>query len=340
MFDGGRRVKVRWIGLGLILLAAVGIGWALYRYHNALERPLPNSAPVVFEIQPGESLSSVAQRLQAQGLLEQGLWLEILAFQQRVAGGIKAGEYEIRPGTTLRGLLNLFVSGKVRQHRFTLVEGWTIGQVLTALQAHPAVQPTLQGVALENLLAELGLPSGHPEGWFFPDTYFFVRGTQDREILCRAYQRMQQVLGEEWTRRDPNLPLKTPYEALILASIIEKETGHRDERARIAGIFIRRLQQNMRLQSDPTVIYGMGDAYQGDIRTPDLRADTPYNTYVHPGLPPTPIALPGRDAIHAVLHPAAGDELYFVAKGDGSHQFSATLKEHNQEVARYQKRRP
>ncbi len=333
-------MKARLLGLGLILLAAAGIGgWELYRYHHALERPLPNSAPVVFEIHPGESLNSVAQRLQAQGLLEQGLWFKILAFQQRAAGDIKAGEYEIGPGTTLKGLLNLFVSGKVKQHKLTLVEGWTIRQVLTALQAHPALQSTLQGVPLENLLAELELPSGHPEGRFFPDTYFFVRGTRDREILRRAYQRMQQVLDEEWTQRDPDLPLKTPYQALILASMLEKETARPDERGRIAGVFIRRLQKGMRLQSDPTVIYGMGDAYRGDIRTPDLRTDTPYNTYVHSGLPPTPIALPGRDAIHAVLHPAAGDELYFVARGDGSHQFSATLKAHDREVARYQKRR-
>lgn len=333
-------MKARWIGLGLILLAAAGSGgWEVYRYRSALEKPLLNSVPVLFEIHPGESINSVSQRLQALGLLEKGRWFEILAFQQRAAGGVKAGEYEIGPGTTLRGLLNLFVSGKVKQHRFTLVEGWTIGQVLTALQSHPALQSTLQGVPLENLLAELELAAGHPEGWFFPDTYFFTRGTQDREILRRAHQRMQQVLNEEWMQRDPDLPLKTPYEALILASIVEKETGRREERGRIAGVFIRRLQKDMRLQSDPTVIYGMGEVYQGDIRTPDLRADTPYNTYVHWGLPPTPIALPGRDAIHAVLHPAAGDELYFVARGDGSHQFSATLKEHNQEVARYQKRR-
>lgn len=332
-------MKLFWHGLVLVLLVAVGSGgWEFYRYRDALKKPLPNSEPVVFEIHPGESLDSVARRLQLRGLVEKGWWLKLLAFENRVVGEIKAGEYELEPGTTLEGLLTLFVSGKVKQHKLTLVEGWTIREVLSALQTHPALRFTLQGVSAENLLAELELPPGHPEGWFFPDTYFFVRGTQDREILRRAYRHMQQILAEEWSRRDPNLPFNTACEALILASIVEKETGRADERARIAGVFIRRLKQNMRLQSDPTVIYGMGEAYRGDIRTQDLRTDSPYNTYLHLGLPPTPIALPGRSAIQAVLHPSSGNELYFVAKGDGRHEFSATLEEHNQKVARYQKR--
>ncbi len=330
-------MKSQWLGWGLILVAAGMLGWEYYRYRSALKEPLPNATSIVFEIQPEESLASIAQRLQLRGLVERGWWLKLLAFEQGSTGKLKAGEYEIGPGTTLKELLHLFVAGKVKQYRLTLVEGWTVGQVLTALQRHPAVQSTLQGVPLENLMAELGLPPGQSEGWFFPDTYFFPRVTSDREILRRAYLRMQQVLAEEWAKRDPDLPLKTPYEALILASIVEKETGRRDEQAKIAGVFIRRLQQNMRLQADPTVIYGMGEAYQGDIRTADLRRDTPYNTYVHSGLPPTPIALPGRAAIHAVLHPARGDTLYFVAKGDGSHEFSATLQEHTQKVIRYQR---
>ncbi len=339
MRGGGSLVtKPFGLGLGLTLLVTVGIGGLeFYCYRSALQKPLPNSAPILFEIQPRESLDSVAQRLQLRGLVEKGWWLKLLAFERGLAGKIKAGEYELEPGTTLEGLLNLFVSGKVKQHKITLVEGWTIRQVLAALQSHPAVQSTLEGVPLENLLAELGLPPAHPEGKFFPDTYFFVRGTQDREILRRAYLRMQQILAEEWKQRAPDLPFRTACEALILASIVEKETGQVEERPRIAGVFVRRLQKNMRLQSDPTVIYGMGEAYQGDIRSQDLHADTPYNTYVHAGLPPTPIALPGRAAIHAALHPSGGDELYFVGKGDGSHEFSVTLKEHNQKVDRYQR---
>ncbi|GAB6067538.1 endolytic transglycosylase MltG [Methylothermus subterraneus] len=328
----------RAFGLGLLLLVAGGIGGLeFYRYRSALAKPLPNGASVVFEVQPKEPLASVAARLQQQGLIEKAWWLKLLAFQRRSAGKLKAGEYEIEPGTTLEGLWTLFVSGKVKQHKITFVEGWTVGQALAALRAHPAVRFTLEGVPLERLLAELGLPPGHPEGQFFPDTYFFVRGTQDREILRRAWERMQAILATEWARRDPDLPFNTAYEALILASIVEKETGRAEERAQIAGVFVRRLQQNMRLESDPTVIYGMGEKYQGDIRTQDLRADTPYNTYVHAGLPPTPIALPGRAAIHAALHPSLGDALYFVAKGDGSHDFSATFEEHMRKVDRYQR---
>ncbi|XSG83684.1 MAG: endolytic transglycosylase MltG [Methylohalobius sp. ZOD2] len=331
-------MKTLLVGLIVIVVAVLGTaGWGVSQYRSALKKPLANAETVVVEIHKGESLKSVAQRFEAQGLLEEKLWLYLLALQQGVSGDIKAGEYEIQPGTTLKGLLDLLVSGKVKQHKLTLIEGWTVKEMLIAMRSTPALQTTLEGISEENLLAELGVPPGHPEGRFFPDTYFFVRGTTDRKILRRAYRRMEQVLDEEWQRRAPDLLLKTPTEALILASIVEKETALRDEQAKIAGVFIRRLQKDMLLQSDPTIIYGMGDAFDGDIRYRDLRADTPYNTYVRSGLPPTPIALPGRDSIHAVLHPEEGDELYFVAKGDGSHVFSATLKAHNRAVARYQK---
>ncbi len=324
------------VGLALLVIAGIG-GWEFARYRGAIQKPLPNSTPIEFEIQAGESLASVARRLQLRGLVEKGWWFELLAFQRLEATKIKAGEYEIQPGMTLKDVLALFVAGKVKQHRITLVEGWTVDQVLAALRSHPAVRFTLEGVPLQELLSALGLPPGHPEGQFFPDTYFFTRGTQDKELLRRAWRRMQKVLAEEWSQRASDLPFNTPYEALILASIVEKETGREEERAKIAGVFVRRLQKNMRLESDPTVIYGMGETYHGDIRTQDLREDTLYNTYLHEGLPPTPIALPGRAALHAVLHPAAGEELYFVAKGDGSHAFSVTLEEHNQKVNRYQR---
>ncbi len=331
--------KLIWAGLLLIVFAVAVAGWQWRQYRQALDRPLALREPVTLEIKRGESLKSVARRLERRGILEDHRPLLWWAFEKKAAGDIKVGEYLLEPGMTPKALLSLLVSGKVRQHRFTIVEGWTVKQALQALQAQSEVKHTLGEVAPGRLLAALGFPPGHPEGRFFPDTYFFTRGTEDREILRRAYRRMERVLAEEWRARAQGLPLKDPYQALILASIVEKETGRREEQPKIAGVFVRRLQKGMLLQSDPTVIYGMGETYQGNIRRHDLRAPTPYNTYVRPGLPPTPIALPGRDALHAVLHPAPGKALYFVAKGDGSHVFSATLKEHNRAVYRYQIRR-
>lgn len=322
--------------VGVFILVVFLAAWQWRIYRQALDTPLALEAPLTLEVKKGESLKSVARRLRQQGILADDRWLLLWALETNRAADIKIGEYRIEPGTTPKSLLTLLVSGKVMQHRITLVEGWTVKQVLAALAAEPALKHTLAPVELDRLLGRLNLPEGHPEGRFFPDTYFFTRGTDEREILRRAYQRMDRVLEEEWQGREKKLPLKTPYEALILASIVEKETGRRDEQSRIAGVFVRRLQKGMLLQSDPTVIYGMGDGYQGNIRRRDLHTATPYNTYVQPGLPPTPIALPGRGAIHAVLHPAAGKALYFVARGDGSHVFSSTLKEHNRAVLRYQ----
>jgi UPF0755 protein len=218
----------------------------------------------------------------------------------------------------------------------TLVEGLTFRQALAAMFADPVLGGDLSRLSGEEIMDCLGRPGEHPEGRLFPDTYRYVRGSSALDLVRRAYARMETVLAEEWERRAEGLPLGTPYEALILASIVEKETGLAAERPQIAGVFVRRLQQGMKLQSDPTVVYGMGAAFDGDIRRSDLGADTPYNTYIHAGLPPTPIALPGREAIRAVLHPAPGDSLYFVAKGDGSHAFSATLEEHNRAVRQYQ----
>ncbi len=320
----------------LLGMAASAFGlWQ--QYQQGLQTPLANTRTVTFEVRKGDNLKTVAARLRQKGWLQQPLWLRAWAYQQKAAHKIKAGEYQIPPGTTIKELLAMMVAGKVKQYKITLVEGWTVKQALSAIQAHSAIQHTLYGVPVEKLLEKLDLPVGHPEGRFFPDTYFFVKNTSDREILRRAYAKMAEVLAKEWQARQPDLPLKKPYEALILASIVEKETGKVAEQPQIAGVFIRRLQMGMRLQSDPTVIYGMGNEYQGDIRYRDLRRDTPYNTYVHAGLPPTPIALPGRSALHAVLHPQPGKALYFVANGEGGHVFSATLKEHNRAVARYLK---
>ncbi|BCX82273.1 UPF0755 protein [Methylomarinovum caldicuralii] len=325
------------LGLALLgLVTAGGAAWVWHSYRQALDRPLALERPLRFEVRHGESLRSVAERLHREGVLPQPRWLLWWARQRGEAAAVRAGEYRLTPGLTPKSLLALLVSGRVVQHRVTLVEGWTVQQALQALVAEPALRHTLNDVPLSRLLAELGLPPGHPEGRFFPDTYFFTRGASDRDILRRAYRRMEQVLAEAWAGRASGLPLKTPYEALILASIVEKETARRDEMPKIAGVFIRRLEKGMKLQTDPTVIYGLGAKFGGNLRRRDLETNTPYNTYVHPGLPPTPIALPGRAAIEAALHPAAGKALYFVAKGDGSHYFSATLRQHNRAVARYQ----
>jgi UPF0755 protein len=249
---------------------------------------------------------------------------------------IKAGEYEVPAGTTPPALLDLLISGKVIQRAVTLVEGWTFRQVLAALSEDTRLVKELGKAAPGDVMERLGRSGQHPEGRFFPDTYNFTKGTTDLDILRRAYERMEQVLAQEWEQRREDLPLATPEEAVILASIVEKETGLASERPAIAGVFIRRLELGMKLQTDPTVIYGLGDAFDGNLTRAHLRGDTPYNTYVHPGLPPTPIALPGRQAIHAVLHPEDGDSLYFVAKGDGSHHFSTNLAEHNRAVRQYQ----
>jgi UPF0755 protein len=207
---------------------------------------------------------------------------------------------------------------------------------MEAVRAHPAIDQSLEGLSAEQIMQRLGHAGKHPEGRFFPDTYHFPRGTSDQALLRRAYQAMEQLLATEWPGRAADLPLQSPYEALILASIVERETALASERPEIAGVFVRRLQRGIRLQTDPTVIYGMGEAFAGNITRRDLEQDTPYNTYVHSGLTPTPICMPGRDAVHAVLHPAEGDSLYFVARGDGSHAFSATLTAHNRAVRTYQ----
>ncbi len=226
----------------------------------------------------------------------------------------------------------LLSSGKVIQYSLTLVEGWHIWEVLNAVSDDPVLIKTLSHDQADTLMQQLGLEAEHAEGYFFPDTYYFPRGTTDKEFLIRANKRLFDVLNEEWEQRDEGLPYQTPYEALIMASIIEKETGHPDERSEIAGVFVRRLQKDMKLQTDPTVIYAIGQQFDGDIRKKDLSIDSPYNTYKVKGLPPTPIAIVGREAIHAALHPKDGKTLYFVAKGDGSHYFSETLAEHNKAV--------
>jgi UPF0755 protein len=324
----------------LVLLASLAGGWLAFEYRAFEQTPLkvPESG-VVLDIPPGRSVRGIANDLVDRGLMDHPRFFEWMARRSGASARLQAGEYRIASGTLPGAFIQQLATGKVLQHSLTVVEGWTFAQLLTSIRAHPALRQTLQDQPVTELMAAIGHADEHPEGRFLPDTYHFPRGLTDVQFLQRAYAAMQRVLEREWAGRAEGLPLNTPYEALILASIIEKETGLAEERARIAGVFVRRLQKGMRLQTDPTVIYGMGKAFDGNIRLQDLRTDTEYNTYTRGGLPPTPIALPGVDSVHAALHPAEGDELFFVGRGDGSHQFSVTLEEHNRAVRKYQLKR-
>lgn len=321
----------------VLLLSVVGFaGYVIHWLNAPLDVP---GDEYVYVLAKGGSLSRASRDLDQQGILRHGRWLSLYG---RLSGrtAIHAGEYRLTPADTPRRLLERLERGDVITYQVTLVEGWTFRQALQALRAQEKIRTTLDTPeALEQFLAGLEIPDNHPEGWFFPDTYRYVAGNSDREILTHAHQRMRDVLTTEWENRAGALPYATPYEALIMASIVERETGVPDERGQIAGVFVRRLERNMRLQTDPTVIYGLADAYDGTIRRSHLRQPTPYNTYVIKGLPPTPIALPGLGAIRAALNPEEGTTLYFVAKGDGSHQFSETLEEHNRAVRKYQLQR-
>lgn len=333
-----KRRRKAWLAGFVVLLASVGGGVTAADFFRFLHSPLqlePGS-DVVFTIEPGTPVRRIADRLAEKGLIDRPLYLRATARFTGDATRIQAGEYVLESGITPYRMLEKFVRGDVKQYRLAVIPGWTFDQMMGALRSHDAVEQTLEGLAAGEIMAELGYPDQHPEGRFFPDTYQFSRGRTDREVLARAYDRMQKVLAEEWENRTEGLPLDTPYEALILASIVERETGVPEERARIAGVFVERLERGMRLQTDPTVIYGMGDEYEGDIRYRDLREDTPYNTYTRGGLTPTPIAMPSRAAIHATLHPDRRGEVYFVSTGEGRHVFSKTLKEHNEAVVKYQ----
>lgn len=294
----------------------------------------------IFHIPVGATLQQVSKRLETEGLINSALGFRLLAYLEQQQNSIKAGEYALSPTMTPPELLARFTRGRSMQFPFTIIPGSSVRQVLDNLATSEIFIDDLQGLDLAEISDRVGIKDAHPEGWLFPDTYLFDRGTKASQILRRAHQLMLVVLSEEWQDRSPDLPIKTPYETLILASIIEKETGQGGERARIAGVFARRMTIGMRLQTDPTVIYGLGEAFDGNLRRADLEQPTPYNTYVIDGLPPTPIALPGREAIHAALHPEEGEALYFVARNDGTHHFSATLSQHNCAVRHYQRNRP
>ncbi|MGH8372730.1 MAG: endolytic transglycosylase MltG [Gammaproteobacteria bacterium] len=322
--------------LVLLAVACLLIGAVLFYRICYVQPLLSERQPVVVEIASGKPLRVVARELGQQGVLPHPLSLVLLARLRGESGAMRAGEYRIQPGTTVAELLNQFVSGHVVLHSLTLVDGWDFKQVFDAVEQDSYLAHTLQNMTPAEVMARLGHPQQYPEGMFYPDTYSFSRGTTDVSFLQRAYQSMQQKLNAAWTARATDLPYKSAYDALIMASVIEKETAQPAERTQIAGVFVRRLQKGMKLQSDPTVIYGLGDAYNGDITFKDLRKDTPYNSYTRHGLPPTPICMPALASIQAALHPAPGDALYFVARGNGTHQFSATLAEQNAAVQKYQ----
>lgn len=322
----------------IILAASLITGGVWMEYRNFLSQPLPSDREdLTLDVKPGTSLRGLSRELVELGILQHPYLFMLMAYLEDKATGIKAGEYELPPEVTAPELLDLITSGKVIQRPFTIVEGWTYRRLLAEMAGDDRFRQVLGGdPTAEDIMTRLGRPEAHPEGRFLPETYHFSKGARDLDILRRAYEAMERAIAEEWEKRMPGLPLEGPYEALIMASIVEKETGLAAERPLIAGVFLRRLDLGMKLQTDPTVIYGLGDRFDGNLIRAHLREDTPYNTYVHQGLPPTPIALPGRAAIHGVLHPQESEALYFVAKGDGSHYFSATLAEHNQAVRRYQ----
>ncbi len=323
------------VNAAILIGSALLIGWG--DVSGFLHSPMSGERePFNYDVDPGTSIRRIGSELQERGVLRHPFYWELYARLTGVAKRVKTGEYRIDPRQSPVRLLRQLTEGRVIQYSFTLIEGWTFRQLRAALHVDPILLRTLQDSSDAQIMAALGAQDEHPEGWFLPDTYYFPRGTTDLEFLQRAYRGMQDELTAEWAERAADLPLKSPYEALTLASIVERETAVPEERATIAGVFIERLRRKMYLQTDPTVIYGMGERYNGRIRYSDLRRDTPYNTYTRAGLTPTPIAMPSAESIHAALHPAFSGALYFVARGDGTHQFSASLQEHNEAVIKYQ----
>ena len=305
-------------------------------YKRFLDTPLNINTSLIFTIDSGSSFKDLNKKLKSYHILDKPYYFEFYARYSGYAKKIQSGEYQLSPGLTPIKIINIFVSGDVIQHSITLLEGWTIKDIKNEISSNTVLIKNLTDYSSDSLLKKIKITESNVEGLFFPDTYYFTKGASDIELLQRAYRRGKAILEKEWESRDAGLPYKNDYDALIMASIIEKETALASERAMIAGVFVRRLKNNMKLQTDPTVIYAMGIKYDGNIRKKDLRIDSPYNTYRYSGLPPSPIALAGREAIHAALHPENDDTLYFVSKKDGSHYFSKTLYEHNKAVKKYQ----
>lgn len=327
----------------ILLVLAAGVaaaGW--YKYQYFLSDPLVfQPAKKIFLLEKGWSARRLSAELVSQGVLSDKankLLFDVYSRQSGEAARIQAGEYELRSGLTPPELLQIFIAGQVTQYQISIIEGWNYKRLLQVLKDDERLVQTLEGLSGEQIMEKLGAKGTHPEGQFLPDTYSFVKNTTDLDVLRMSHKALKETLANEWAGKAKDSLLKTSYEALIMASIIEKETAAAEERPKISGVFNLRIQKGMKLQTDPTVIYGMGDAYKGNIRRRDLTTDTPYNTYTRKGLPPTPIALAGRDAINAAVNPEKGKELFFVAKGDssGTHKFSVTVKEHNAAVRKYQ----
>ena len=331
------------IGLLLILISFAS-AWLIMDYRSFVETPLKVSEQGLNYIVPsGTSLTHIANDLAEKGIIDKPNMLIWMGRIQGKSNNLKAGEYNIVRGMTPEMFLNMLIGGKVVQYTITFIEGWTFKQVRAHLLNDANIIHTIKGLDDDEVMNRIGLPGRYPEGLFLPETYHFVRGTTDIDILKRANRSLENLVNTAWQERAADLPYKSEYEALIMASIIEKETGKPEERDEIAGVFVRRLKKHMRLQTDPTVIYGLGEEYDGNLRRRDLLNPTPYNTYLKRGLPPTPIAMPGKAAILAALHPHKGKSLYFVARGDGTHYFSDTLEAHNKAVIKYQlhgKRKP
>lgn len=339
-----RRLLIRLFLLAFIVIVAAA-GWLGYEYRQYREAPVlvaSADAPLRFDVRRGDSGRMLSATLQGVGVPVPD-WKLALAWRLRGdSAQLKAGSYEFTGPLTLEGLLDQLVVGQPdKQRTLTLVEGLTFGQYRALLASAPGLVAASTGLSGEQILQAIGSTEKHPEGWFAPDTYHYSEGSSDLELLARAHALQKQRLAQAWDGRDPKLPLTSPYQLLTLASIVEKETGQEADRGLVAGVFTNRLRIGMMLQSDPTTIYGLGDSFDGNLRRRDLRADTPYNTYTRPGLPPTPIAMPGTAALRAALNPPTTDYLYFVARGDGYSSFSRTLDEHNRAVARYiRKRQP
>jgi UPF0755 protein len=328
--------RTRFALLFCLLLVGAGAAVVFSLGARSLDEPLRLAAPMRFKVVPGASFARVAAELAASGAIVNPRAWVLYARWSGLAPAVKAGEYEIQPGITPRELLIKMVNGQVLLHSFTIVDGWRVQDMLAALRRNPDVTSTLD-VKTPRIMARLGLPGIDAEGQFLPETYRFTGGTTDIELLRQAHAALMRELDSAWKDHDPDLPLHNSYELLIMASIVEKESGLPQELGKIAGLYLHRLSIGMRLQADPTVIYGLGEGYDGDIHTVDLRTDGPYNTYTRAGLPPTPIALAGAAVIYATAHPERTDAIYFVAstRDDGSHVFSATLQEHNSAVASY-----
>lgn len=318
---------------GVIVSVAAASGFAWWTKQVL---PVPG-APIEFSINPGSGVAASAQQMAAAGVPVNPTLFVLLARLTGDAGRIKAGSYELKPNTTPRGLLTQLVRGEFAQEAVTIIEGWSFKQMRQAISSHTRLKHDTVKLTDAELMAKISTEYKNPEGLFFPDTYLFAKGSSEIEIYRRAHQAMLDHLNEAWEKRNKALPYKTPYEALIMASIVEKETGQKSERTMIAGVFVNRLRTGMLLQTDPTVIYGMGDAFVGKIAKKDLLTDTPYNTYTRGGLPPTPISLPGLQSLQAALAPAETPALYFVSRGDGTSQFSSNLPDHNRAVNRYQR---